>query len=1075
VSLPDELLQGGVVVGEGGFSLDRRRAMDKLAHYQLEDPFRYVVELVAAAVRAGAERIDIREDADDFVITWEGGLHPTREELDALFDHLFRDLDEDRVRMLQHLAQGVHGALGIDPDWVKLERPGLTLDLTDPLEVGEAPNDRAAGVRVHVRERLTWKVISEALRPFRAGYETQLLRADAHLCPVPLTINGRPVPRAVEGAPEGAPRRSFDGGQLWLAEVGPGQAPPKLQVVRDGVVVERRAFRLADLYFGGWIAADGIRLDAARAHVVEDERWAALRRRVLAQGVALVADGCRVRAELSPGEPLPAAWRSAGLASLGFIDEFEEVAPLVALPLFEDINEEHFSLEALRAWPEVGVVDEEAGGEVMAEAAASGQRLFAGEQRRTLKRLLGARAVDRTETLALRIKGRQRREELARQARPLRFDTAAGLDFEEGQIRGFAGVPGERDRFIDMDASDGLHIELRVDGLPVSTLRLEQPGPIYVRVEHPRLKALPGFDGVVRDGAFSEATQASMRAASRLRRELCADGGAAHPEARRVLLNWLASLGKGRPEGAKLTALPAELRDAPLFPDLGGRRLSPAQLAERLEAQESALYFLAPDEEPPVPAPEVLSLDEGSLAALREWLRDRGRVTSALPMLLRRAEAEAERLERLKPLGTLEAMAACEGPGWTGFVGLLKGRLRESCRVQVFSGGRKVLGGWVKAPGLLPGASVSVEWPGAPLTPDGEALADPDGACRWLGEQLRGPLQALVLDHLRAAIISDLPLWLEAAFLTMDPLPEALRRLPIFTLVGSASLSDLQHLQARFPHRRLHYQPIDGWPWMVSTGAERGEVEGFAATAQDREWPVMYLDPPRLRILDRFLPLGWLLLDDNRAPPSIPAPRLEMALRGRREVSGPGWKGEIGLMRESNQKGTYVAVRRGGVQLLSGTLTIPGLPDGGAATVAFAASGSVDLSALGKQLVPHFAALLAEVGPAPAPAKAAYRFPPVFAPVADEPDASDEIGAPADPYDALEAALEEKLVLLSAGLEGRQGWISEARRRLREGSSEPRREAALWLLAWQLLEPLAGEHAPELCARLGERLAEALE
>jgi hypothetical protein len=184
------LLDGATVLSKGSFRLDRRRAFEKLSHHQLEDPHRYTLELVAAAVCAGATKITVVNDSDDFEIEWDGD-HPTAEELEALLDWIFTRSDDRRARMLQHLSQGLFGAVGLDPRWVHLERPGVKLTLTDPLEPTQAPSPRTEGVRVHVRERFSWKVLREGLsRPFDAVYETKLLRRYAWCCPVPIVIAG---------------------------------------------------------------------------------------------------------------------------------------------------------------------------------------------------------------------------------------------------------------------------------------------------------------------------------------------------------------------------------------------------------------------------------------------------------------------------------------------------------------------------------------------------------------------------------------------------------------------------------------------------------------------------------------------------------------------------------------------------------------------------------------------------------------------------------------------------------------------------------------------------------------------
>ncbi len=49
----------GTVDSEGRFTLDREVARKKLQRFQLEDPHRFVLELIRSAVQRGAERIEI--------------------------------------------------------------------------------------------------------------------------------------------------------------------------------------------------------------------------------------------------------------------------------------------------------------------------------------------------------------------------------------------------------------------------------------------------------------------------------------------------------------------------------------------------------------------------------------------------------------------------------------------------------------------------------------------------------------------------------------------------------------------------------------------------------------------------------------------------------------------------------------------------------------------------------------------------------------------------------------------------------------------------------------------------------
>ena len=199
------------LISQGHFQLDSRRAMEKLAKYQLEDPHRYVLELIAAAISAGSTRIDVRNDSDDLEIGWDG-LHPSEEELEDLFSSIFESSSDPRRRMLKHLAQGIFGASGLQPRWIRLERPGLFVDFTNLRSPNSRPSERTKGVFVHVRERFGWKVLQEAINPFDEAYESRLIRSNAQFAPVPVWLGKEMLER-----PQ-APVHAWEllKGKVWL-------------------------------------------------------------------------------------------------------------------------------------------------------------------------------------------------------------------------------------------------------------------------------------------------------------------------------------------------------------------------------------------------------------------------------------------------------------------------------------------------------------------------------------------------------------------------------------------------------------------------------------------------------------------------------------------------------------------------------------------------------------------------------------------------------------------------------------------------------------------------------------------
>ncbi|MFN7147375.1 MAG: hypothetical protein ACK4YP_26640, partial [Myxococcota bacterium] len=274
------------ILATGRFRVDRKRALEKMERFQLADPLAYTLELVAAAVAAGATRIAVENDSDDFVLRWDGA-GPERDELDGLFDHLFGGASGPRAAFLQHLAMGVLGALGQSPKWVHVDRPGLRLAVTDPtetqaVELAHAPFPDGATTRVHVRQRWSLANVAEALLlPLHGAPEARLLRDRARWCPVPLTLDGTPVERP---KPPLAFAEATTRGHLWLVE-----GPSRVDIVRHGIVVGTLERSVGSLGVFGWLPGDGVNLDASRAEIVRDKAFEALDRALDDAVAALVA------------------------------------------------------------------------------------------------------------------------------------------------------------------------------------------------------------------------------------------------------------------------------------------------------------------------------------------------------------------------------------------------------------------------------------------------------------------------------------------------------------------------------------------------------------------------------------------------------------------------------------------------------------------------------------------------------------------------------------------------------------------------------------------------------------------
>lgn len=901
----DDLLDGATVLAQGSFRLDRRRAFEKLSHHQLEDPHRYTLELVAAAVCAGATSIKVVNDSDDFEIEWDGD-HPTAEELEALLDWIFTRSDDRRARMLQHLSQGLFGAVGLDPRWVHLERPGVKLTLTDPLEPAQAPSPRAEGVRVHVRERFSWKVLREGLaRPFDAVYETKLLRRYAWSCPVPIVLNGKAMPSAREAwpTPSDRPTRVTDGERLWLE--GPGEALPApegmsgVALVRDGVVVGQVSLTLGPLRLRGARIADGLRLNASRSAPVEDEAHKRVLAELMTAAAALVRDQVAGR----EGAELPEAERAAALDLIAR----GQGAGLGGLKLIRDLLDRWFSVEDVLKLGRVALVDADLSPAPELQWPQLPEKKKDGEDDEPLILKLTRAALEAQHGLTIRreaallkqhAQGRERRERLARKSEGSRFAARHLKAIHDVGVEGWVGVgPTRPGRF--NDPRSGLSVELRVDGLPVELLvEDDMPGPLVATVQAQGMRADAAFEKVVRDEHAQRALRAARATARALLAEVIANPN--DPDRHALADAWLTQLTARLPEDTPRRQLrqklPAEALTTLTFGTLDGGVRTLGDVIDQA-ARESAepVRFLRRGTTPPGVAPGVLLLEEGEVKALRYALRDR--IEDASRALLDEAEARRRRAAP-KESPRLPKDVTEVGPitldGLRGVLGLAP--VPQPARALLWREG--VALGPVDLPDGPACAVAAVEWDEARPNRAWTGLEVPAAAGAALAERLNPALREAVqraaeayAASLRPDRPSPLPRFLLAALLNDRAARPALAGLPLFfDATGAAqSLDDL----GRWRDERRD-API---PWV----RDAAEAQGQALDG------LLFLDPDRVEALRACLGRASTVEVTERlrtlrvARLSFQARPIEpLKLQGRHlrqiaPVEGEGWSGELAL------------------------------------------------------------------------------------------------------------------------------------------------------------------------------------
>ncbi|MFV8755258.1 hypothetical protein ACNOYE_32310 [Nannocystaceae bacterium ST9] len=267
---------------EGGFSLDREKARQKMRQFQLADPHRYVLLLVEFAALRGASKIEFEIDADDMHMRCDAVLD--WEDLDELYTSLFVDRSGAGIRARRELALACNAVMALNPKFVAIESYGpdggvrALLRPDAPDEVAEVEALEPQGTRIHVKERFRPGLLVRFVLDSQGTLpEELLLRERCKGSSLPITLDGAPISG---GLPEhliaAVPFETED-----LRGVA-GLDPARLD--RSGIVllsngVEIATHELRDSVPGLWFWVDGraLRKDVSQADIARgDPTYAAM-------------------------------------------------------------------------------------------------------------------------------------------------------------------------------------------------------------------------------------------------------------------------------------------------------------------------------------------------------------------------------------------------------------------------------------------------------------------------------------------------------------------------------------------------------------------------------------------------------------------------------------------------------------------------------------------------------------------------------------------------------------------------------------------------------------------------------
>ncbi len=293
-SLLERSRSPGSFVERRRFTLSRDKAIEKIREFSLRSPSQYILELVQAAVFAGAQHIAIDTTPEHMLIAFIGGRPIHEPELDRLFDYLFADRTDPATRHLVQLAVGVNAILQRSSKGLRLESGDGTLERSVRLDLDRKgrgsigkPARPLCGTYLVMDHPGAWR---NRFAGRTVTAEQGLIEERCLYTPVPILLNteapfGYRPSRAISlfGVPD---EESFDDGvrRGVLAISARGAVRPGIRLVVGGVwIVTHPVPELGRAptpgspdggrLVMGVVCDDALRKTADQSDIVRDSRW----------------------------------------------------------------------------------------------------------------------------------------------------------------------------------------------------------------------------------------------------------------------------------------------------------------------------------------------------------------------------------------------------------------------------------------------------------------------------------------------------------------------------------------------------------------------------------------------------------------------------------------------------------------------------------------------------------------------------------------------------------------------------------------------------------------------------------
>lgn len=287
------------------FKLSRAKAIEKQREFALQDPKQYVLELIQGAIFAGATYMAVDARPRDILVAWVGAPPLEIHHLENLFDYLFANRTDKRIRHMVQIAVGVNALLQCQPSAIRILSgsggKAIRMDI-EPSAGGELETDigltdtEIDGTFIEAKfEGRTW--LSRFMSVGRSKWTdvAEIVERRCLYTPVPILLNGNApfgfrASRNIEvfGA---TAQETFDHGDRRgvIAIHSSPRAPKGFRIVVGGVWITKLDLpELASEDLVGVICDDGLRKTADHSQIVQEARYWRMMHAIQPHATALI-------------------------------------------------------------------------------------------------------------------------------------------------------------------------------------------------------------------------------------------------------------------------------------------------------------------------------------------------------------------------------------------------------------------------------------------------------------------------------------------------------------------------------------------------------------------------------------------------------------------------------------------------------------------------------------------------------------------------------------------------------------------------------------------------------------------